>query len=189
MGRRLHPVSHLALFGIAIIIAAGVGWYLAHQSAQQMNGELNTVGVETPSVEKVEIYLYFGDSQGRYLTAEKRIIDRPADAVAFGRRILTVLLDGPEQGGSPTLPGGVGLRAFHISDGAAFVDFESGSFDRHPGGVKTELLSIYSIVNTLVLNVEEIRTVKILIGGQEPATLAGHVDLSHPFEADILRVR
>ena len=51
------------------------------------------------------------------------------------------------------------------------------------------MLTIYSIVNTLVLNMEEIRWVKLLIGGQEAATLAGHVDLSHLFNADMLWVR
>ena len=76
-----------------------------------------------------------------------------------------------------------------MGNGVAFIDFESEAFDNHPGGVESELLSIYSIVNTLVLNVDDVRSVKFLIGGKEAATLAGHVGLSHPFEADILRVR
>lgn len=190
MGRRLHPALYLALFGSAILIAVGAGWFFAQQTTEQSNGELSTTRYEAPSFEKLEVHLYFGDGQGRYLTAEQRVVDRPADAVAFGRRILSALLEGPKQGATPTLPRGVGLRALYIiADGTAYVDFVNGSFDNHPGGVACELLSIYSIVNTLVLNVEEIRRVKILIGGQEAATLAGHVDLSHPFKADMLWVR
>jgi hypothetical protein len=144
----------------------------------------------TPVLEKREIHLYFGDPQGRYLTAEQRIVEQYADDVAFGRQILETLLEGPRQGTSRTLPSDADLRAFYIvSEGIAYVDFEVGSFNNHPGGVETELLSIYSIVNTLVLNVEKIRSVKFLIGGQEAATLAGHVDLSHPIKADMLWVR
>jgi hypothetical protein len=50
-------------------------------------------------------------------------------------------------------------------------------------------MTIYSIVDTLVLNLEQVRQVKFLIGGQEAATLAGHVDLSRPFKADMLWIR
>ncbi|MGD8834477.1 MAG: GerMN domain-containing protein [Desulfobacteraceae bacterium] len=190
MGRRWHAILLSTLFGSAILIAVGLGWMLANRSGEQLGDVPSGPGYGPRAVEKSEIHLYFGDDQGRYLTAEQRIVDRPGDAVAFGRQILAVLLAGPKQGASRTLPKGAALRAFHIlSNGVAYVDFESGSFDDHPKGVATELLSIYSIVNSLVLNVEEIRTVKFLIGGQEAATLAGHVDMSHPFKADMLWVR
>ena len=190
MGRKSHPVLFSVLFGSALLIAVGLGWMLANRSAEQLSDAPNGSGYGAPAFEKREIHLYFGDDQGRYLRAEQRIVDRPADAVAFGRQVLAALLSGPQQGASQTVPKGAVLRAFHIlSNGVAYVDFESGSFDNHPGGVATELISIYSIVNSLVLNVEEIRAVKILIGGQEAATLAGHVDMSHPFKADMLWVR
>ncbi len=190
MGRRSNPVLLSVLFGGAILFAIGLGWKLANRSAEPMGVATNGSGYEAPALEKRAIHLYFGDDQGQYLTAEQRVVDRPADAVTFGRQVLSELMAGPTQGGSPTLPKGAALRAFYIlSNGIAYVDFKAGSFDNHPGGVSAELLSIYSIVNSLVLNVEEIRTVKILIGGQETATLAGHVDMSHPFKADMLWVR
>jgi spore germination protein GerM len=176
--------------GGMIFIAIGLGWMLADRSAEQPGEGPNGSGYKAPVLEKRAIHLYFGDDQGRYLTAEQQIVDRSADAVDFGRHVLTALLAGPTQGASPTLPKDAALRAFYmLNNGVAYVDFESGSFDHHPGGVETELLSIYSIVNSLVLNVEEIRTVKILIGGQETATLAGHVNMSRPFKADMLWVR
>jgi len=190
MGRRSKPILYMALFGSAILVAVGIGWLIAGRSAEKTEGEPTRPAYETPVLEKREVHLYFGDGQGRYLTAEQQVIDQPVDTVVFGRRILAILLAGPQQGTTPTLPPGVALRAFYIiNDGTAVADFASGSFDNHPGGVESELLSIYSIVNTLVLNVEEIRSVKILIGGQEAATLAGHVELSHPFKADMLWVR
>lgn len=190
MGGRSHPILFLVLFCSAILIAIGFGWFLANRSSDEIEPELNGSGYDSPAFKNREIHLYFGDPLGRYLTAEQRIIEQPEDAVALGRRVLAALLEGPKKGTSPTLPQGVDLRAFFIAgDGIAYVDFESGAFNNHPKGVETELLSIYSIVNTLVLNVDEIRSVKILIGGQEAATLAGHVDLSHPFKADMLWVR
>jgi spore germination protein GerM len=190
MKRRSHPVVTAVLFTGAIFIAIGLGWMLADRSAVKPGETPNGSGYKARILDKRAIHLYFGDDQGRYLTAEQQIVDRSADGVDFGRQVLTALMAGPTKGLSPTLPKAAALRAFYIlNNGVAYVDFESGSFDNHPGGVETELLSIYSIVNSLVLNVEEIRTVKILIGGQETATLAGHVDMRHPFKADILWVR
>jgi hypothetical protein len=76
-----------------------------------------------------------------------------------------------------------------MTETAAVVDFEEQPFTAHPKGIDAELLSIYSIVNTLVFNMDSVRLVKILIGGREAVTFAGHVDLSHPFAADMLWVR
>jgi len=42
------------------------------------------------------------------------------------------------------------------------------------------LLTIYTIVNALTVNVPTIRAVQILIEGREVDTLAGHVDLRRP---------
>ncbi len=190
MGRGSRPSVYLVLIGSAIVVAVAIGGYLAHRSLQRPETAY-TASENAPAIsEKQEIYLYFGDSRGEYLKAEPRTVDLPADPVALSRRLLTALFSGPRLGGIPVLPKEIEIRALHImGDGIAYVDFEPESFESHPGGVESELLSIYSIVNTLVLNVDGVRSVKFLIGGKEAATLAGHVDLSHPFEADILRVR
>ena len=40
-----------------------------------------------------------------------------------------------------------------------------------------------------ILNIPEIKWVKLLIGGKEVQTLAGHIDLEFPLEADMLLIR
>jgi spore germination protein GerM len=191
MGRVSRPTIYLVLIGSAILVAIGLGWYVAHRSPERSVSVLSVSGSDdAPAFERQQVYLYFGDGQGRYLTAEARVVEQTADVAAFCRKILSALFDGPRQGGVPVLPQGIGIRALYITgEGVAYLDFESGAFDDHPGGVQSELLTIYAIVNTLVLNVDGVRSVQFLIGGKEAATLAGHVDLTHPFEADILRVR
>lgn len=190
MGNRRSAPPYLVLLGSAICIAIGLGWFLAKRSSEMPS----PLPAKVETVERVSskqaVHLYFGDSHGRYLTAEQRVVDQPLDAMAAGRQLLTALIQGPRREGSPTLPKDARLRAFYMTgEGTAYVDFMADAFDNHPGGVGTELLSIYSIVNTLVLNVEAIRSVKFLLGGQEAATLVGHVDLRHPFEANMLWVR
>jgi hypothetical protein len=191
MGRGSRPTIYLVLIGGAILVAIGMGWYVAHRSPEPGASAPSPAGDEgAPAFERRQVYLYFGDSQGRYLKAEARGVEQPADKAAFCRQLLSALFDGPRKGGVSVLPRGIKIRALHITgDGVAYLDLESGAFDNHPGGVESELLSIYAIVNTLVLNVDGVDSVQFLIGGKEAATLAGHVDLSQPFAADILQVR
>jgi len=180
----------LILFGCAVFSAAGTGWFLAKHSTEMPSAEpiAEAPRRKGPGLELV--HLYFGDSQGRYLKAEQRKMELSQDASHRGRRLIEALLSGPQDGGSRTLPEGTRLRSFYVTkDGVAYIDLESELLSHHPGGVETELLSIYSLVNTLVLNVEPIRTVKLLIGGQDAVTLAGHVDLRHAFKADMMWIR
>ena len=163
----------MVFFGIAIIIAVAAGWFLAMRSVDLPRTGVAVAVNEGPAMQKRQVHLYFGDSSGRYLTAEQRVVEEPADVVSAARGLVEALIQGPLHGGTRTLPQDSSLRSLFVTpEGVAYVDFKADAFEHHPGGVETEMLTIYSIVNTLVLNMEEIRWVKLLIGGQEAATLA-----------------
>ena len=181
---------YVLAFGLAILMAGSLGWYMAKRSSVPLHRMENDGFRETLVVHKQEVHLYFGNSQSRFLSAERWIIELPDDNTAAARRIVEALIQGPKRNGTRTLPSNTNLRNLFISnEGIAYVDLASDAFNYFPGGIEAELLGIYSIVNTLVLNVEKIQYVKFLVGGQEAATLAGHVDLSRPFKADMLWVR
>jgi spore germination protein GerM len=135
------------------------------------------------------VHLYFTDRRGPFLHAQERVFSRPADPLAFGREILTMLIRGPRGELGRTLPVESEVRAFFIDDGTAVVDFTDAIREQHPGGCRTELLTIFSIVNSLVLNMDGVESVRILIDGREPDTLAGHIDLHPAYAADMLLVR
>jgi hypothetical protein len=61
--------------------------------------------------------------------------------------------------------------------------------ENHPAGTLSELFTVYSVVNSISLNVPEIEAIKILIEGQEATTLAGHVDIRFPLQPDILMIK
>jgi spore germination protein GerM len=190
MGRLPSRSLLLILFGCAVFFAAGTGWFITKHSTEMPSAEPNGAAPQRKGPGLELVHLYFSDSQGRYLKAEQRMMELPQDAARRGRRLVAALLSGPQGGGSRTLPEGTRLRSFYVTkDGVAYIDLEPEMLSHHPGGVETELLSIYSLVNTLVLNVEPIRSVKLLIGGQDAATLAGHVDLRHAFKADMMWIR
>ncbi|MDI6687439.1 MAG: GerMN domain-containing protein [Desulfobacterales bacterium] len=138
------------------------------------------------------VHLYFADRENRFLIAENRVVLHSDEPAELGRTIIKELITGPREreGFMQTIPAGTNLRAFYVTqDGTAYVDLTEEITEKHPGGVKSELLTIYSIVNSLILNISEINTVKILVGGDESMTLAGHIDLRLPFKADLLLIR
>ncbi|MFZ1983149.1 MAG: GerMN domain-containing protein [Desulfatitalea sp.] len=192
MGRPSRLLTKMIPVGVAVAVAIFAGWWIARQLAEAPQAQVS-VSEQGPSAgppAKRAVHLYFGDSQGRHLVAEQRVVEQPADDIALARLLIELLIRGPNKEGQRTLPADAHLRALYVTGtGTAYIDFEDDAFAGHPGGVGGELLSIYSMVNTLVLNVEKIRSVKFLIGGHEAATLVGHADLQEPFAVDMMWVR
>ena len=123
------------------------------------------------------VHLYFSDKGNQFLMAEERVLKSPKDPEFFARSIVEALIKDPQQGLSRTIPAETAVRAVYLTpEGTCYLDLTSDIAEGHPGGITSELLSIYSIVNSLVLNVTEIEAVKILINGDESMTLAGHIE-------------
>jgi spore germination protein GerM len=136
------------------------------------------------------VYLYFADRNKPFLKTEERVLNNPENPILFGKVIVDALIKGPQNGLMRTVPVGTVLRALYITkDKTAYADFSQEISEYHPGGIQLEYLTIYSIVNSLALNIPKIEKVKILIEGQEQKTLAGHIDLHLPFSANMLIVR
>ena len=146
-------------------------------------------GVAVPT-QKSPVHLYFTDRHSYFLRAEQRVVLQPGDPLGLAGTIVQALIKGPQKGLLKTIPADTKLNAIYITpDRTCYVDLSEAVRKNHPGGSKTELLTIYSLVNSLVLNIPEIERVQILIEGNQAATLAGHVDLERPVKADMLLIR
>ncbi|MDF1594260.1 MAG: GerMN domain-containing protein [Desulfobacterales bacterium] len=148
--------------------------------------------LSTPQKElfKTTAHLYFADKEKPFLIAEERDLLHAEDAVSFAKMIVTALSEGPRQELMRTLPSETVLRALFIDQNkTAYVDFNESLKENHPGGSHAEILTIYAIVNSLVLNIPGIETAKILFDGRESMTLSGHMDLRFPMKANMLLVR
>jgi spore germination protein GerM len=136
------------------------------------------------------VHLYFSDKDNQFLMAENRVLQISEDPEFLARSIIEALIKGPQQGLARTLPAATAVRTIFVTpEGICFVDLTSAITESHPGGIQAELLTIYSIVNSLVLNVPKIKAVKILINGNEAKTLAGHIDLQTAIKANMLLIR
>jgi len=192
----LRYMSYAALAIMAIGAAYTVFFYITKPSPteQSLNNRDTIQQKIHPSpvnpMEKKIIYLYFKDKDAFFLVAEPHEQVYPDDPILLGKTILQALIKGPEQGLSPTIPQDTGLRTFYIADdGIAYVDLTENIQTNHPGGTSTELITLYSIVNSLALNIPSVKQVKILINGKESMTLAGHIDIRNPFKSNMLMVR
>jgi hypothetical protein len=186
------------LFGLiflALISLVGVSYYYDLQKRIQ---EVVRPGSEpapylaippaiSPSAPLRKVKLFFPSSRpDNLLEVEERYIrssDLPSEE---GKQLIAELISGSLERRLPALPSETGLRELFVTaQGLAVVDLTKEASVRHPGGLAMELASIYSVVNSLTQNVGKIGQVQILIEGAEAETLAGHIDLSHPFSEDL----
>ena len=134
-----------------------------------------------PTEEMVEVNLYFSDSQAMYLVPEKRKIPQTP---SLARQVVVELIKGPENSDLyPTIPEGTQINEVYIADDIVYIDLSEEIFKNHPGGSSGELMTVYSIVNTLT-EIPPIKGVQILVEGNEMKSLVGHVYISMPLLRD-----
>ena len=139
---------------------------------------------------KRRVHLYFSDEANGYLVAEERALSMPEDAIRGSKKMVQALIDGHETDLRPTIPVKTNLLALYVtSKGVAYVDFNAAIRQEHSGGTLAELATIFSVVNTLCLNIADIHAVKILIEGREEKTLSGHIDIQKPFKPNLLMLK
>jgi spore germination protein GerM len=140
--------------------------------------------------DKQVVHLYFADAKRPVLIAETRMMVHPGEPVEFSRQLVLELIKGSARGNLPTIPEETRLRSFFLlGDGTAVVDFSAQLLENHPGSCRLEQMTLFSIVNSLILNVSEVDQVKILIDGAEVQALTGHLALGFPLTADMLLTR
>ncbi|HEV8662648.1 MAG TPA: GerMN domain-containing protein [Candidatus Methylomirabilis sp.] len=136
----------------------------------------------TPGEAGRKVRLFFADAETTALREESRQLPEGVTAVEDARRLLDELIRGPGGTLAPTIPEGARVRQVYIDgEGTAYVDFTREFQANHPGGTAGELLTIYSIVDTLASNLEQVKRVQLLVEGAEITTLAGHIDARRPF--------
>ena len=106
------------------------------------------------------------------------------------REIVQAQLQAAPNGLLTAIPTGTILRTIYLTpSGQAYVDFSPEIASNHTGGSLDEILAVYTIVDALTVNLADITSVQILVGGKEVETLAGHVDLRSPLARSLKWVR
>lgn len=129
------------------------------------------------------VRLYFASPDADYLRVEARRILREERITDEAKALVEELIKGPRGNLDPTIPPETQLRELYIvpEEKCVYLDFNQAFQANHPGGSAGELLTIYSLVNTLIDNLKEIERVQILVEGGTIETLAGHIDTAKSF--------
>jgi hypothetical protein len=131
--------------------------------------------------EKKRVILYFSDGEGEYLVGERREISRRDVVEDEAEEVISELTRGPKGKLTPTLPRKAKLLNIQLDErGIARVNFSRELTKDHPGGSSAEMMTVYSIVNSLALNFPEIKQVQILVEGKGMETIAGHIASGQP---------
>ena len=95
-------------------------------------------------------------------------------------------MDGPQAELANPFPEGIALSSvLDVGDATLYVDFRLPDGQLSPSlGSDQERLMLYSLVNSLTLNLDEVDRVALLWNGAQTLTVAGHLDATRPFVAD-----
>jgi spore germination protein GerM len=142
---------------------------------------------DAEAMRRLNVLVYFPSAESDGLIGEPHEIFMTSAPGDRAKQILADLISGPESGRAMhAIPPGTRLRQVYVlENGTAYVDFSADLKQGLGGGSAEELFTIYSIINSVALNIPEIRRVGILINGEPVETLNGHLDLRRPLGPDV----
>jgi spore germination protein GerM len=139
---------------------------------------------------RINVRLYFEWAEQDGLGSEEREVAFSPDLAQQVRTVVEELAKGPTGAGlAPTLATGTRvLEVFVRAGGVVYVNLSGEARAGLPGGSRAELLTVYSLVNTIVTNFPATSKVQILVDDQAQPSLGGHVDLSRALPPDMTLV-
>jgi hypothetical protein len=138
---------------------------------------------------RINVRLYFEAPDKDGLLPEERDVAFSPDLARQLRTVVEELVRGPSQGLVATLPPATRVNdVFVLAHGVACVSLSGEVAGGLPGGSRAELLTVYSIVNTIVTNFPAVSRVQLVLNDQLATTLAGHVDIGRPLPPDMTLV-
>lgn len=136
---------------------------------------------QATSDKTIALTLYFADGDGEALVAEVRQVPGTS---SIAKTVVQELINGPKEvGNGRTIPEETKLLNLDIINKVAYVNFSRDFVEKHWGGSTGELMTAYSIVNTLT-ELEGIQKVQIMVEGKKIETIVGHLDTSRPIARD-----
>lgn len=165
------------------LIIIGVGLFLAYHFRHEISDSSKPLFEKKPEkkivVKKEKVVtLYFSEEEGEYLVGEKREIPKKESVEEEAKEAIIELIRGPRGELIPTLPSQTELLGLQLDQrGLARVNFNRAFTQNHPGGSSAEMMTVYSVVNSLTLNFSNIKRVQFLVEGKQVETIAGHLSL------------
>ena len=184
--RRLLTIAALTIVAISIV---SIVWLRAPRLTSRATPRAAAAPSPTapaPPGRKIKARLFYVADDGMRLSGVERDIAYGEGASQQAREIVAAQIAPVVEPLVSAVPAGTALRAVFLTEGGeAYVDLSREVASAHPGGTLNELLTVYTIVNALTVNLPAVTAVQVLIDGKEVETLAGHVDLRQPLAKNL----
>lgn len=129
-----------------------------------------------PETKTKKVSLYFSYNQAQNLKAETRQVETDQ----LYKNIIQEMLAGPNKKELvKTIPRETRLINAQVKENILILNFNSKLRENHWGGSTGEIMTIYSIVDTMV-QFPGIDQVQFLLRGKKVESLVGHVNLEAP---------
>lgn len=193
MSRRMAAL--LITLVCAAALAALLWWRFSTRSgAPASSAGTSSAGTTAPSLpeaaaggkEPWPVQLYFPGADGR-LYSEARQLQATSSPQDRLRAVVGGVLAGPQDAAlAPALPSGIDVASAYLApNGIAYVDLHSADRPLPPAsGSQAEMASVYSLVDSITLNLTEAKRVVLLWNGVQPESFSGHLDTSRPLRPD-----
>jgi len=175
--------GRLFLLMAFLCCASALGLLMLNKYDQRSQAPTPPAASRDEAISSRVLVLYFAAPDGAGLIRESREIDACVDQADCIRAVITELIKGPMGELGPTLPQTV-VNRITVAGGIATVDLGEGFVTGLPGGSSSEMIAVYSIINSIAANIPDITGVRFLIDGRENVTLKGNLDLRNPLKPD-----
>ncbi|PKO19678.1 hypothetical protein CVU37_03040 [candidate division BRC1 bacterium HGW-BRC1-1] len=186
-GRFVFSVSVVGIIAIVLGLA-GMWYYFQGGGARPaVTGEAGslTAGAALNRLPPNKAMLYY-TKDGKSLTGSIAEIGPPGTSPGDRAQIIIKhLIAGDERAFLKTpIPAGTKVNAVFVNDRMVIVDLSREYMNNLRGGVEAEMLAVFSVVNSLLYNIDNVDSVQIVIDNATVPTLNGNVDISLPLIAN-----
>lgn len=173
--RKRSNISLLIPFLVIALVFGGLIWQ-KYRTSREVPPKPH---VMQPSGVRTGVLFFVAD--GTRLAREAREMGPCNETTACVKGVLDELFSGPVGKLDEALPEGSGFNSVQVNGTTAVVDLNKNFAAELPSGSSSEMLAVYSIVDTVCANFPQITQVKLNIEGAAGARL-NHLDLSQPLD-------
>ena len=171
---------------VLAVVAAFLAWYLSRGPGEELRLVPLTQDMGARELAGTRgVVLFFVDSHGdATVSRELQLPSRPTTEDEI-QAVLEALCDtDPGRNTDRALPLDARPTGVFIdrNTGQVVIDWTRELVSAHPGGSGSEQATLSVILRTLAWNFPELASCVLLVDGAQVETLAGHVDMSRPFD-------
>ncbi|WP_088228649.1 GerMN domain-containing protein [Desulfosporosinus sp. FKB] len=197
----IHKVHSLVFIALLLMVTVLTGCNSVKTQQTQSSSDNNnqttstTITPSSPSTSEpdssatqaktVKLTLYFPNTDGSALVPDQRTVEVSNQEVI---KAIFKELSSPPSGLETPLPKGTILRSAVVKDGVATLNLSSQFRKNFGGGSDAEIMTIYSIVDSIT-NLPDVQSVQFLLEGQKQDGILGNLDTSVPLKSNSSLIR